>query len=53
MSQEEYINQLESTIKSLENQVTNLTEMILGFQKNRFGSSSEKTRKSRRTNQPF
>jgi len=45
MSQEEYIKQLETTIKSLENQVANLTELILGFQKKQFGSSSEKTKR--------
>ena len=33
MSQEEYIKQLETTIQSLENQVANLTELILGFKK--------------------
>lgn len=33
-----------STIKSLETQVANLTEVILGFQKKQFGSSSEKTK---------
>jgi hypothetical protein len=45
MSQEEYIKQLENTGKSLENQVSNLTEIILGLQKRQFGSSSEKTKR--------
>lgn len=51
MSQEEYINQLEKTVKSLENQVANLTEMILGLQKKQFGSSSEKTKREEYSNQ--
>lgn len=38
-----YIIQLENTIKSLEQQISNLTEMILLMRKEKFGSSSEKT----------
>lgn len=45
MSQEEYVKQLESTVKSLENQISNLTEIILGLQKKQFGSSSEQTKR--------
>lgn len=41
-----YIKQLETTIKSLEQQVNNLSEMILLLRKEKFGSSSEKTPKS-------
>ncbi len=40
-----YIEQLENTIKSLQLQVNNLTEMILILRKEKFGSSSEKTPK--------
>ncbi len=42
-SKDTYIQQLENTIKSLEQQVSNLTEMVLLLRKGRFGSSSEKT----------
>jgi len=38
-----YIGQLEHTIKSLEIQVNNLTEMVLQLRKDKFGSCSEKT----------
>jgi len=38
-----YINQLENTIKNLEKQISNLTEMVLLLRKKKFGSSSEKT----------
>lgn len=38
-----YIEQLENTIKNLQNQVNNLTEMILLLRKEKFGSASEKT----------
>jgi len=38
-----YIKHLENTIKDLQNQVSNLTEMILMLRKEKFGSSSEKT----------
>lgn len=38
-----YIEHLENTIKDLQNQVSNLTEMILLLRKEKFGSSSEKT----------
>ena len=38
-----YIEHLENTIKDLQNQVNNLTEMILLLRKEKFGSSSEKT----------
>ena len=40
-----YIGQLEHTVKSLEIQVNNLTEMVLQLRKDKFGSSSEKTPK--------
>ena len=40
-----YIEQLENTIKKLQLQVDNLTEMILILRKEKFGSSSEKTPK--------
>lgn len=40
-----YIKQLENTISSLQNQVNNLTEMVLLLRKDKFGSSSEKTSK--------
>lgn len=38
-----YIEHLENTIKALQNQVNNLTEMVLLLRKEKFGSSSEKT----------
>ena len=40
-----YIDRLENTIKDLQNQVSNLTEMVLLLRKEKFGSSSEKTPK--------
>ena len=40
-----YIEQLENTIKDLQNQVSNLTEMVMLLRKDKFGSSSEKTPK--------
>lgn len=40
-----YIEHLENTIKDLQNQVSNLTEMVLLLRKEKFGSSSEKTPK--------
>ncbi len=40
-----YIEQLENTIKDLQNQVSNLTEMVQLLRKDKFGSSSEKTPK--------
>jgi transposase len=40
-----YISQLENTIKNLEQQVNNLTEIILLMRKQKFSSSSEKTPK--------
>lgn len=43
VSNDTYIEQLENTIKSLEQQVSNLTEMVLLLRKGKFGSSSEKT----------
>ena len=46
MTQEEYIAHLEKTIKSLENQVSNLTEMVILLNKKQFGHSSEKTPKT-------
>ena len=44
-SKDAYIEHLENTIKELQNQVSNLTEMILLLRKEKFGSSSEKTPK--------
>ncbi len=41
-----YIAQLENTIKNLERQVNNLTEMVILLRKQKFGSSSEKTPKT-------
>lgn len=38
-----YIQHLEKTIKDLQNQVSNLTEMIMLLRKDKFGSSSGKT----------
>ena len=38
-----YIEQLENTITDLQNQVNNLTEMILLLRKEKFGPKSEKT----------
>lgn len=38
-----YIKQLENTIKNLEIQISNLSEMVILLRKNKFGSSSEKT----------
>lgn len=38
-----YIKHLENTIMDLQNQVSNLTEMLLLLRKEKFGSSSEKT----------
>lgn len=38
-----YIEHLENTIKDLQNQVNNLTEMILLLRKDKFGAKSEKT----------
>ena len=40
-----YIEHLEKTIKDLQNQISNLTEMIMLLRKEKFGPSSEKTRK--------
>lgn len=40
-----YIEHLENTIKTLQNQVNSLTEMVLLLRKEKFGSSSEKTPK--------
>lgn len=40
-----YIEHLENTIKDLQNQVSNLTEMVMLLRKEKFGSSSEKTPK--------
>ena len=42
-SKDQYILQLENTIKRLELQVNNLTEIVLLLRKQKFGSSSEKT----------
>ena len=41
-----YILQLENTVKNLEKQVNNLTEIVILLRKQKFGSSSEKTPKS-------
>lgn len=41
-----YIEHLENTIKDLQIQVNNLTEMVLLLRKEKFGSSSEKTHKN-------
>ncbi len=37
-----YIEHLENTIKDLQNQVSNLTKMVLLLRKEKFGASSEK-----------
>ena len=42
-SKDAYIEHLENTIKNLQGQVNNLTEMVLLLRKEKFGSSSEKT----------
>jgi len=44
MTPEDYIKQLENTIESLQNQISNLTEMVSLLTKQKFGSSSEKTK---------
>lgn len=41
-----YIEHLETTIKSLQNQISNLTEIVMLLRKEKFGSSSEKTLKN-------
>ena len=41
-----YIEQLEKTIKNLQDQVSNLTEMVMLLRKEKFGPSSEKAAKS-------
>lgn len=38
-----YIEQLENTIKNLQEQVSNLTEMLILLRKEKFAPSSEKT----------
>lgn len=45
MTQKEYILHLEKTNKSLEEQISNLTEMVILLNKKQFGHSSEKTPK--------
>lgn len=45
-NKDSYILQLENTIKNLEQQVSNLSEMIVLMRKQKFGSSSEKTPKA-------
>ena len=47
-----YILQLENTVKNLEKQVNNLTEIIILLRKQKFGNSSEKTPKKENDNQP-
>ena len=44
-NQDAYIEHLENTIKDLQNQVNNLTEMVMLLRKDKFGPSSEKTPK--------
>jgi len=44
-SKDAYIEHLENTIKDLQNQISNLTEMIIILRKDKFGSSSERTPK--------
>ena len=44
-SKDAYIEHLENTIKDLQNQVSNLTEIVQLLRKEKFGSSSEKTPK--------
>jgi transposase len=46
-----YILQLENTVRNLEKQINNLTELVLLLRKQKFGSSSEKTPKSGCDNQ--
>ena len=46
MEKDAYILHLENTIKDLQNQVSNLTEMVMLLRKDKFGSSSEKTPKN-------
>ena len=41
-----YIEQLENTIKDLQNQISNLTEMVILLRKEKYCSSSEQTQKS-------
>ena len=45
MNKDAYIEHLENTIVSLEQQVANLTEMVMLLRKEKFGPSSEKTPK--------
>lgn len=44
-NQDAYIEQLENTLKDLQNQVNNLTEMVMLLRKDKFGPSSEKSSK--------
>ncbi len=44
MNQNEYIKQLETTIESLEKQISNLSETVAYLTKKIYGSSSEKTK---------
>lgn len=41
-----YISHLENTIQDLQNQISNLTEIVLLLRKEKFGASSEKTPKN-------
>ncbi len=45
VAKDAYIGQLEHTVKSLEIQINNFTEMVLQLLKAKFGSSTEKTPK--------
>nr|WP_024344991.1 hypothetical protein [[Clostridium] methoxybenzovorans] len=44
-NKEAYIMHLENTIQDLQNQISNLNEIVLFLRKEKFGSSSEKTPK--------
>lgn len=53
MDKDAYIEHLENTIKPLQNQVSNLTEMVMLLRREKFGSSSEKTPKAQIEGQLF
>lgn len=44
-SKDAYIIELENTIKSLERQINNLTEMVILLRKQKFGSSAVPVRR--------